>query len=74
MATVEDVSFKRRADRALAEYDGIVEPGQDIVYEYRWQQADGTWSGWRPTHDTGELDYPNEAREIQHRIAVAMPG
>ena len=48
----------------------MVEPGQDIVYEYRWQQADGTWSSWRRTPDTGELDYPNEAREIQHRIAV----
>ena len=31
---VEDVGFKRRADRALAEYDGVVEPGQNIVYEY----------------------------------------
>jgi hypothetical protein len=38
---VEDVGFKRRADRALAEYDGVVEPGQDIVYEYRWQG--GRW-------------------------------
>jgi hypothetical protein len=65
---VEDVSFKRRADRALAEYDGVVAPGQDIVYEYRWQAADGTWSNWR---HTGKLDYPNEAREIQHRIAGA---
>ena len=46
---VEDLSFKRRADRALAEYDGVVEPGQDIVYEYRWQEADGTWSSWRRT-------------------------
>jgi hypothetical protein len=70
---VEDASFKRRADRALAEYDGIVKPGQNIVYEYRWQAADGTWSSWRRTPETGELDYPNEAREIQHRIAAA-PG
>jgi hypothetical protein len=38
---VEDPNFKRRADRALAEYDGIVKPGQNIVYEYRWQAADG---------------------------------
>jgi hypothetical protein len=68
---VEDATFKRHADRALAEYDGVVEPGQDIVYEYRWQEADGTWSSWRPTPDTGELDYPNEAREIQHRIVAA---
>jgi hypothetical protein len=36
---VEDVGFKRRADRALAEYDGVVEPGQDIVYEYRDREA-----------------------------------
>src|SRR5258708_24520151 len=35
---VEDASFKRRADRALAEYDGVVEPGQEIIYEYRWQE------------------------------------
>jgi hypothetical protein len=33
-------------------------------------------SGRRPeldnvVPDTGELDYPNEAREIQHRIAAA---
>jgi hypothetical protein len=70
---VEDPNFKRRADRALAEYDGVVEPGHDIVYEYRWQEADGAWSGWRRTPDTSELDYPNEAREIQHRIAAA-PG
>jgi hypothetical protein len=39
---VEDLSFKRRADRALAEYDGVVERGQDILYECRWQEADGT--------------------------------
>jgi len=71
---VEDASFKRRADRALAEYDGVVEPGQDIVYEYRWQEADGTWSNRRRIPDTGKLDYPNEAREIQHRIAAVMPG
>ena len=70
---LRDVRFKRRADRALAEYDGVVEPGHDIVYEYRWQEADGAWSGWRRTPDTSELDYPNEAREIQHRIAAA-PG
>jgi hypothetical protein len=68
---VEDAKFERRADRALAEYDGIVKPGQNIVYEYRWQAADGTWSSWRRTPDTGELDYPDEAREIQHRIAAA---
>jgi hypothetical protein len=49
-------------------------PGAYIVYEYRWQETDGTWSSWRPTPDTGELDYPNEAREIQHRIAAALPG
>jgi len=71
---VEDASFKRRADRALAEYDGVVEPGQGIVYEYRWQEADGTWSGWRRTPDSGELEYPDEAREIQHRIAAARRG
>jgi hypothetical protein len=68
---VEDASFKRRADRALAEYDGVVGRGQDIVYEYRWQEADGSWSSWRPIPDTGELDCPNEARKIQHRIAAA---
>jgi hypothetical protein len=68
---VENAGFKRRADRALAEYDGVVAPGQDIVYEYRWQEADGTWSSWRRTPKTGELDCPNEAREIQHRIAGA---
>ena len=67
---MEDARFKRSADRALAEHDGIVEPGQDIVYEYRWQEADGTWSSWRPIRDTGELDYPTETREIQHRIAA----
>jgi hypothetical protein len=70
---VEDLGFKRRADRALAEYDGVVEPGEDIVYEYCWQAADGTWSSWRRTPDTGELDYPDEAREIQHRTAAAPP-
>jgi len=70
---VEDHSFKRHADRALAEYDGLIEPGQDIVYEYRWQEADSTWSGWRLTPKTGELNFPEEAREIQHRIAAA-PG
>jgi hypothetical protein len=69
--SVENASFKRRADRALAEYDGVVEPGQGIIYEYRWQEADGTWSSWRPTPGTGKLDYPDEAREIQHRIAAA---
>jgi hypothetical protein len=68
---VEDASFKRRADRALAEYDGIVEPGQDIVYQYRWQKTDGTWSSWRPAPEIGKLKYPDEAREIQHRIAAA---
>ena len=68
---VEDVGFKRRSDRALAEYDGIVGPGQDIVYKSRWQEADGTWSSWRATPRTGKLDYPDEAREIQHRIADA---
>ena len=68
---VEDANFKRRSDRALAEYDGIVGPGQDIVYEYRWQEADGTWSSWRPTPNSGKLDYPSEACEIQHRIAGA---
>jgi hypothetical protein len=67
---VEDRSFKRRADRALAEYDGIVKPGQDIVYQYRWQKADRTWSSWRSIPDTG-MDFPEEAREVQERIAAA---
>jgi hypothetical protein len=66
---VEDRSFKRRADRALAEYDGIVELGQDIVYEYRWKKADRKWSSWRSIPDTG-MDFPEEAREVQERIAA----
>jgi hypothetical protein len=67
---VEDRSFKRRADRALAEYDGIVKPGQDIVYQYRWQGPQGRWSRWRDIPDTG-MDFPDEAREVQQRIAAA---
>jgi hypothetical protein len=59
---VEDASFTQRADRALAEYDGIVKPGQDIVYQYRWQKPGGKWSSWRPMPGT-ELDVPKEARE-----------
>jgi hypothetical protein len=62
ITTIAESSFR---------YTQVVEPGQDIIYEYRWQEADGTWSSWRPTPVTGELEYPDEAREIQHRIAAA---
>jgi hypothetical protein len=31
-------------------------------------------SSWRATPDTGQLEYPNEAREIQRRIVAALPG
>jgi hypothetical protein len=68
---VEERSFTRRADRAMAEYDGIVKRGQDIVYQYRWRKAGGTWSSWLPMPDTGELDVPEEAREIQHGVGAA---
>jgi hypothetical protein len=37
--------------------------------KYRLQEAGWAWSRWRPTPDTGELDYPNEARGIEHPIA-----
>jgi len=48
---------------------GVVEPAR-VSFRVSLK-ADGTWSSWRPTPDTGELDYPNDAREIQHRIAAA---
>ena len=48
---------------------GVVEPAR-VSFRVSLK-ADGTWSSWRPTPDTGELDYPNDAREIQHWIAAA---
>jgi hypothetical protein len=67
----KDITFPTDAKLLRAAIKGLTRLARKIVYEYRWQAADGTWSSWRRTPDIGELDYPNEAREIQHRIAAA---
>jgi len=40
---------KNRRERRASAVRGVIEPGQDIVYECRWQEVEGPWSSWRAT-------------------------
>jgi hypothetical protein len=63
-------------DRAVAEAQGLVDPGGAIEYQERWQDENGTWSPWRAfrtaTADQPTLT-PHNAVIVQHRIAAASP-
>jgi murein DD-endopeptidase MepM/ murein hydrolase activator NlpD len=57
------------AQRAIAEAEGLVDPGEAIVWQYRWQTPDGLWSRWHDDPRTGKYDSPPDTVIQQHRVA-----
>ena len=61
--------WEDRSDRAIAEADGLIDPGGAITWQYRCQTSDGLWTPWLPDPRTGSYDKPPGTVLTQHRIA-----
>jgi hypothetical protein len=60
-------------DRAIAEAEGIVEPGGDIVYQERWLFPDGHWGEWQTfrTKDWDRYPIPPPSDGVEAQVRVA---